>query len=54
MQEEVLEKLFFTRVPKPKTIPTMTAAIAAMSRPYSTAEAPSSERVMVLRIRFIM
>ena len=36
------EKPCFTNLPMAKTMRTMMAAIAATSRPYSTAEAPSS------------
>ena len=39
---QVVEKALWTRVPSPKTIPTITAAMAATMRPYSTADAPRS------------
>ena len=39
---QVVEKALRTSVPSPKTIPTITAAMAATMRPYSTADAPRS------------
>ena len=42
MPLQVLLNLSLTRPPRANTTTTMTAAIAATRRPYSTAEAPSS------------
>src|SRR4051794_4638419 len=42
MAVQVLLKAPLTSVPRPNTTPTMTAAMAATMRPYSTAEAPRS------------
>jgi len=39
---QVLEKTLFTMPPRANTMTTISAAIAATSRPYSTAEAPRS------------
>jgi hypothetical protein len=42
----VWSKVPFTKPPSAKTVPTMTAAIAATMSPYSTADAPFSAVVL--------
>ena len=54
MEAHVSEKASFTTPPSAKTISTISAAMAATSRPYSTAEAPLSAVSMTLRIRASM
>src|SRR5262245_19266309 len=50
MPVQVEWNVFFTRPPSANTASTMTAAIRATSRPYSTADAPSSLRRFGLRL----
>src|SRR6476646_6343537 len=47
---QVLWKTFLMTPPKAKTIRTISAAIPATSRPYSTADAPSSSVLVQLRM----